>query len=47
MYSALSEIHIKSFMTGLLPIDDDFDGDDDDDDDDDVDYNDSALAARI
>ena len=40
MYSAVSVIRIK-YMTGLLPIDDDFD-----DDDDDIDYDDSVLTAR-
>jgi hypothetical protein len=34
MYIAFSEIRVKSCMTRLLPIDDDFDGDGDDDDDD-------------
>ena len=43
MYNAFSEIHINSCMTGLLPINDNFD---DDDDDIDVDYYDSVLTAR-
>ena len=41
MYNAFSEINMKPYMTGLLPIDYDF-GDDDDD----IDYDDSVLIAR-